>query len=117
MAEHIGTQSTDKEPPAVGQCGNWYAWHDFMPGRTPTLRVTGQCTFGTPGFIVTLTKASPQGINPKILILDKSVTPPTGVVTQVVTTVDVRYEEETSTKYDQVHIRPDNAFVDVVITS
>jgi len=103
--------------PAVGKCRNWYAWHDFMPIGTPTLRVKGECTFGTPGYTVVLKKAEPQGINPRILILDKVVTPPTGVVAQVVTTVPVGYEEETSTKYDEVEIRPDGARIKVKITS
>jgi len=109
--------STQYNAPPVGQCGNWYARQDFMPGSTPTLRVTGRCTFGTPGYTVVLKRAEPQGINPRILILDKVVTPPTGIVTQVVTTIDVSYEEETSTKYEQVQIRPDGPIIDVEITS
>lgn len=90
---------------AVGECGNWYASHDFMPVGKPTLRVGGQCTFPTPGYKVVLRKSEPQGINERILILDKVVTPPSGVVPQVVTIVDVDvYVEETSMKYDQVQI-------------
>lgn len=111
------TDQYNQKTPGVGECGNWYASHDFMPGSPPTLHVTGKCTFGTPGFVVKLTKADPQGTNPRILILDKTVTPPTGIVPQVVTTIDVRYDEDTSTKYDQVHIRPDGVTIDVKITS
>jgi hypothetical protein len=99
-----------------GKCGDWYAWHDHMPGSPKTLYVTGKCTFPTPGFTVELKPAVPQGINPKIYLLEKTVTPPSGPEPDVVTTIDVRYEEQTDTEYDQVTILPDGVTVDVVHT-
>jgi hypothetical protein len=101
--------------PDVNKCGSWAAWHDFMPGKPPTLYVTGQCTFPTPGYTVTLRRAVPQGINPAILLLEKVVTAPTGVVPQVVTTLDVRFEEQTNERYTEVTINPDGVTVTVEI--
>ena len=96
-----------------GDCRGWYASHDHMPGSPKTLYVTGQCTFPTPGYKVELRPANPQGINPKIYLLDKIVQKPTGNVQQVLDTVEVRYEEDTDTEYDQVTILPDGVTIDV----
>lgn len=116
MKENYGGGSDDRgtyggESP--GKCGDWYASHDHMPGKPKTLYVTGKCTFGTPGYTVELRPAVPQGINPKIYLLNKIVNAPTKPVPDVVTTVDVRYEEKTDTEYDQVTILPDGVTVDV----
>jgi hypothetical protein len=95
---------------------SWEAILDLMPGpqRKPTLRVTGKCTFPTPGYTVTLVRHVPQGINPAILLLDKIVTPPTGVVPQVITTIDVTpYVEQTEQRFTDVTILPDNTTVPV----
>ncbi len=97
------------------RCQKWEAFHDFMPGTTPTLRVTGVCYTPTPGYTIKLVPASPQGINPKILILNKVVTPPKGIVPQVITKVDVRYEKKTKTKYTHVQIEPDGKQIKVQI--
>ncbi len=43
----------------------WKAWDD-----AGTLHVAGVYQAGSPGFAATLTKAVPQGFNPRILILD-----------------------------------------------
>ena len=94
-------------------CRNWYASHDHMPGKPKTLYVSGKCTFPTAGYSVELKPASPQGKNPKIYLLDKIVHKPTGNVQQVITTVDVRYEEKTDNEYDQVTILPEVVTVDV----
>lgn len=99
-----------------GKCSDWYASHDHMPGKPKKLYVSGQCTFPTPGFKVELEPAVPQGINPKIYLLNKIVHPPKGPVPDVETTVEVRYEEKTDTEYDQVTILPDGVTVDVVHT-
>ncbi|HEX7239829.1 MAG TPA: hypothetical protein VF263_06160 [Longimicrobiaceae bacterium] len=91
----------------------WYALHDWMPPRPPRLRVTGTCVMPTPGYTLTLTRAQPQGINPDILELELSVTPPDGVAATVLTPAEVEYYEETTHHYRQVHIRPDGFLVDV----
>lgn len=90
----------------AGQCGGWYAWINKMPGGSPRLFVIGTCVFPTTGWNVRLERAVPQGINPKILILNKIVTPPAGIVLQVITRVAVRYEEFPPIDYEQVDIQP-----------
>jgi hypothetical protein len=97
------------------QCGDWYAWHDRMPGKRATLHVIGRCVFPTGGYSVTLRPVSPQGFNPSIYILEKIVESPKpgDVVTQQITTVNVHYREETNAVYTSVQIVPDNTFIDV----
>jgi len=97
----------------INSCTGWKAIHDFMPPKPARLRVSGQCTFPTPGFKVTLKKKQPQGINPNILILEKTVQPPTGIEPQVVTTIPVNYEENTDQHYSEVSILPDNTTIPV----
>jgi hypothetical protein len=42
------------------RCSNWKATHNFMPGtQSPTLRVTGKCTFPTDGYSVRFERAEP----------------------------------------------------------
>lgn len=97
----------------VGTCGKWTAIHDFMPPGPARLRVHGVCTFPTPGFKVTLKRHVPQGINPAILILDKTVKRPTGIEPQIITKVDVKFEARTNTHYTGVTILPDGVQIKV----
>jgi hypothetical protein len=99
-------------PPAPGAPGpsgrcTWQAQLDRQSPGPATLRVRGECEFPTAGFRVTLRRHEPQGINPRVLLLDKVVRPPTGPVAQVVTRVEVRYEEVTTAGFDFVTILPD----------
>lgn len=97
----------------VSTCTDWTAIHDFMPPRPPRLRVTGKCTFPTAGFKVVLKVKQPQGINPRILMLEKEVIPPAGPAADVVTTIDVRFEEKTDANYTDVQILPDGVTIKV----
>ena len=103
------TMSKDEKSP----CSDWKAWHDRQPGHPATLHVTGKCTFNTAGYKVELRPAVPQGINPKIYILDRIVHKPTGPVPQVVSEVQVHYTEKTARTYTDVTIRPDGVTVPV----
>jgi len=85
-------------------CGEWTATHDRMPGRTPTLRVDGCCCFNEDGWQAELRDHEPQGINPRIMMIDLVVTPPDGSVPEVLTEVPVQWEQETGSEYDQVHV-------------
>jgi hypothetical protein len=87
-------------------CHDWQAIHDLMPGHPAKLTFTGTCTFPTPGYEIELRPSVPQGINPLDLLLDKIVTPPTGIVPQHVADVEARYEEVTSVMYETVTIQP-----------
>ena len=96
-----------------GSCSEWKAWHDSQPTGPATLHVTGKCTFPTGGYSVQLKPHVPQGINPKIYIMDKVVHVPTGNVTHIVSHVDVKYSEKTTTVYSEIYILPDEVHVPV----
>jgi hypothetical protein len=58
---------------------------------TVQLHVKGVCQEPTPGYTLTLVPAEPQGINPEILLLQLTETPPSGMATQVITPTPVEY--------------------------
>jgi hypothetical protein len=96
-----------------GDCSHWQAWHAISGGKS-TLHVSGRCQFPTDGFKVKLIRAVPQGINPRILILEKVVTAPSGPVAQVITTEHVAYcEEAAPAQFSHVTILPDGPTVPV----
>jgi hypothetical protein len=77
--------------------GDWKAIQNLQPPlKTPGghLTVTGSMNYGDPAGSPTLQKRSPQGINPKILMLD--VVPPTDEKGSK--KVDLRYEEDLATE-------------------
>jgi hypothetical protein len=99
-------------PPPSTNC-TWQARLDRQPPGPARLHVQGECEFPTPGHVVTLERHTPQGFNPRILLLDKVVRPPQGPVAQVVTRVRVRYEEATTAGFDAVTILPDGVTIPV----
>jgi len=81
------------------------AWIDRPPGAPPRLIMVGDVRVPTDGWQARLTKRSPQGINPKILILDVNVQQPEGDSTLEITTIPLRYEESPpQDEYGQVMI-------------
>jgi hypothetical protein len=64
------------------KCSQWQAWLDLMPPNPGTLHVVGFCVAPTYGYKIWL-KPGQQGFNPKILVLDRIVKPPTGPVIMV----------------------------------
>jgi hypothetical protein len=90
---------------ATWSCDDWYAYHDFMPGSPPTLRVGAKCTARTSGYCFTLVPAAPQGTNPGDLLMHLLVEIPE-TANDVVTTYEVQYVEETDQRYDTVSIVP-----------
>jgi hypothetical protein len=113
---HRTAQGTAALAEAGGPC-RFVAVHDREPPGPAKLWVAATCTFGSPGFVVELCRHEPQGINPRDLLLDLTIIPPDGVEPQVVTTVDVRYEEQTEAELDTVTILPDGISVPVVNAS
>ena len=108
------TKKSSAKKGVVGRCTGWRAVQDNMPPGPPKLTVTGRCTFPTGGYRVTLKEAVPQGINPAILLLRKTVRRPTGNVPQVLTTVRVRYvKKNATTRYTHVTILPEGTTVKV----
>lgn len=98
----------------VGKCTGWRAVQDNMPPGPATLTVTGRCTFPTPGYKVTLRQAVPQGINPAILLLKKTVRRLPGIWPQVVTTILVKFvKKKVKIKYTHVTILPEGTTVKV----
>ena len=113
VTEAVPGEDAVLEPdPGLG-CHDWSAVHDFMPPGPARLRVHGICEMPTPGYDVTLIRAEPQGINPAVLLLNKIVVPPEGIVIEVITPTSVRYEEETDSRYTTVHILPDGVTIEV----
>ena len=94
--------------PTVNKCEDWSATLHHSE-----LKVHGKCTFPTPGYKVTLKKKEPQGINPVILLLEKTVVAPTGIEPQHVVTIPVSFEEHTSVHYHEVEILPDGTTIKV----
>jgi hypothetical protein len=80
------------------------AWIDRAPGAPPKLIMTGDVRVPTNGWQARLTKRSPQGVNPKILILDVN-TQHGGEAQEAITTIPLRYEESPpQDEYGQVMI-------------
>ena len=106
-------RSKPVEEGSGGVCSGWSAWHNRMPGSRPNLHVLGKCTFPTSGYTVELKRKEPQGINPTNLLLERTVRKPTGPVSEVITEVEVHYQEETEAFYADVTILPDGVTVPV----
>jgi hypothetical protein len=101
-------------PVSQGNCTGWQAVQNSEPPLPSRLRVTGRCTFPTPGYKVTLKESVPQGINPRILLLTKTVTPPKGPVPQVLQTILVGFEKKNvKTEYTHVTILPEGKTIKV----
>jgi hypothetical protein len=73
---------------------NWKAWQDLQPGPgKPKLIVTGQVELGNTNETPHLKETVPQGINPKILLLDLTITS-SGIGNPVVHWKEVRFEKK-----------------------
>jgi hypothetical protein len=104
---------TGKAKAAPGNCSGWKAVLNMMPPGPWILRVTGKCKFPRHGYKVTLKEAVPQGINPAILLLRKTVKAGIGIMVPEV--VPVVFTKKTKTKYTHVTILPDGVTVKVQI--
>lgn len=94
---------TTAQQPDTTQKEEWTAWVNTMPGTgKPTLHVAGVMMAGPEKIRYDIAKANPQGINPKILILDVMPTPTNGT-----NRIDLRYQEEVKSKnqYTSIEIR------------
>ena len=94
-----------KDPIAVDTTG-WYAWRTKPATGPASFHVSGVVNLPTPGYEAHLVRATPQGINPRELILDLQVKPRPGIWPQVITPTSVRFDEDTpAVEYDGVLIR------------
>jgi hypothetical protein len=108
MAQRPGAHT----PPKTQE---WAAWENRMPqigGVTPTLYVTGKVKVPGTQYKPVLTPAAPQGINPKILLLDLTIEGQ-GEAEGGKTWRDVRYEAPVAAgQYVQVSILFQGAMID-----
>ena len=92
-------------PCNCGREDDWKAILDTMPPEKPRLRVTGTADCTTSGYNnVHLAEHHPQGINPRILMLDLKWEDPTGPAGDVITPHRVRFDKNPSSDYDEVVI-------------
>lgn len=94
-----------------GTCGQWSASLTTFGIVAPWLTVRGVCTFPTAGYSVELRPHRPQSGDPCVLLLDRVVTPPSGIAAQVITDVEVTYAERAFA--ERVTILPDGVTVEV----
>jgi hypothetical protein len=114
FATGASAQKGGAKPPSP--CKHWKAWHDGQPGTNPpTLHVTANCEFPTPGYTVELVPVQSKNseAHPEIYGVTRVVHKPEGMAAQVITEVPVDYKVETSTEYEEVRIRPDRVRVRV----
>jgi hypothetical protein len=84
---------------------DWTAWVDEMPPGPSSLHVHGRVTVPTPGYEATLSPTVPQGINPKILMLDLKVARKPGIWPQHVAQINASYVQQPyEGHYEQVQI-------------
>jgi hypothetical protein len=86
---------------------NWDA--ELSSGSSPTLTVSGEIDLGTPGYGVSLSRASGEATGATTTVLTLALRAPTGVQPQVVTAHPVRYFGPAGGQYTSVQISCDGA--------
>lgn len=89
----------------AGAGGDWKAIQNLQPPlKTPggTLTVTGSMEYGDPNGNPTLQMKSPQGINPKILMLE--VVPPTDLKGRKVVNLEYKADLATEDQHTSVEV-------------
>lgn len=83
----------------------WYAWNDRMPPKPDDFHLVGEVYVPNPGVRPFLTLRQPQGINPKILLLDLHLYQHPGNWSQVFLWIQTRYDRVLqSAGYERVQI-------------
>ena len=77
------------------------------------LNVDGRFAFPTQGYQVVLKKREPQGENPAILVLEKTVFAPSGTESNNGVAMLVSFEEQANSPYREVQILPDRIRIEV----
>lgn len=98
---------------------DWSAWVNKMPPGPASFHVDGTLHMPHPGFEATLMPTRPQGINPKVLMMDLRVEQLDGMWAQVLTDIPVKYVEDPyEGDYEQVHIfypNGDSVFLELTV--
>ena len=71
----------------------WYAWNNLMPPPPPSFHIIGDVEVPNPGVDVSLTERVPQGINPRIILLDLHLIQKPGIWPQIVVRKQVRFDK------------------------
>jgi hypothetical protein len=71
------------------------------------LNVQGRFAFPTQGYQVVIKRKEPQGVNPAILVLEKTVFAPSRTEPSNEIAMLVSFEEQTNSPYREVEILPD----------
>ncbi len=89
----------DADCPVI-ESRNWSAWVNAMPGPDAklTLHVTGDVDLPTPGYEISWREGMADRSATPVQRLMLTLTPPDGMVTQVITTTPVSYEGPALTK-------------------
>lgn len=87
------------------------AWIDRMPGKPPKLIVKGKAETPTAGWAGVLARAAQQGSDPKVLLLEARLTPPTGPAATRICQIDLRYEEMPASACTHATVRLDESEV------
>ncbi len=85
-------------------CVEWDATEEQLPSPLPDdciLRVRGKLTCPSPGYVIEVKKAQPQGVDPHQVDLELIPTAPSGPVPAVPTPVEFSYEEYVTGGYYQ----------------
>lgn len=91
------------------------AWIDKMSGNNHLI-VKGVAEVPTGGWKGSLKPANPQGTNEYVLILEAELEKPTGIVTQVISKIELRYDENPPAKqYTDVTIRYDGSEFSITV--
>ena len=84
---------------------DWYAWLNRMPPKPDDFHVTGEVLVSNPGVDPILTPRNPQGINPKILLLELHLIQRPGIWPRVLVWKEARYDKQPAhVAYEQVQI-------------
>lgn len=88
-------------PPPVIK--DWYAWNDLMPPKPDVFHIQGDVQVSNLGVRVHLTERMPQGINPRILLLDLHLVQSPGIWAQQTCWRRATFEK-VNTTYDSAEV-------------
>lgn len=90
---------------------DWYAWINKMPPPPNDFHVAGEVLVPNPGVEPIIVPREPQGINPKVLLLDLFLHQKPGVWPQVMIWKPARYEKVGNISYTKVNIFCSNTMI------
>ena len=91
----LATRTSDAAASSIDnlKTSNWFAWNNIQPPGPPSFHIIGEVQVPNPGIDVLLTKRSPQGINPQVILLDLHLMQRPGLWPQHVAIKQAHFEE------------------------